>query len=397
MTTNNIEYNKDLGVVKKKIIISMCAIILLVLTLFGITYAYFSSKVHGNKNNTSIEITAASLKLEYDGEDSYVEITGLNPGENIDSKTFSVKNTGTATIYNYDVILENLVNELTRYEDLTYELTCKSNMSDKGNTCAGASGVFPKMNQVITTNSIEPEEIHSYVLTLNYEETYTNQSIDMNKEVSARVNIKDDYSNIKTFKVFGNYSLIDSPSDSSVKIMEYLGNYNETNNKYSIPINIGDKNINILLDEPLRKLGNVSDYIDLENRIVVRKIGEKVFDGTEEFFANENGINYRLEHNHSIPSISNYYSNNLSDETHFNSTDNYQNIYFRVDQDVESFKLLLQERYNNNLPLKVLYVLSNEYFENINFSDFEINDNDNVTSCDNKTLCASNIQVEFDD
>ena len=37
--------NEKLSLVKKKIIISMCAIILLVLTLFGITYAYFTSKV----------------------------------------------------------------------------------------------------------------------------------------------------------------------------------------------------------------------------------------------------------------------------------------------------------------------------------------------------------------
>lgn len=390
MTTNE---NKITDV-KKKIIISMCAIILLVLTLVGITYAYFTSMIHGNKNPTSVEITAASLKLEYDGEDSYVEVNGLYPGEKIASKTFSVKNTGTAIIENYDVILENLVNQLVRYEDLTYKLTCTSNFSNKGNTCNGDSDIFPKINQVIATNSIEPEEIHSYVLTLTYEDTYTNQSVDMNKEVSAKINIKDDYSNIKTFKVYGNYSVLESPLNNS-NIIEFLGNYDTSKNKYVIPLNIDGNLINILLDEPLRKVGDVSDYIDLENRIVVRNVGEKIFDGSEDFSEDENSLYYELEHDKNILGLSNYYNTDINGEEYFNLSNSSNKIQFKVKETVDSFKLLLQERYNNNEPLKVYYVLNNISFDTISFPDFEIKTN-NITVCDDKTLCASNKEVEFD-
>ena len=38
---------------------------------------------------------------------------------------------------------------------------------------------------------------------------------------------------------------------------------------------------NIYLDEPLRKIGNISDYIDFNNQKVVRNVGYKVFDGDE--------------------------------------------------------------------------------------------------------------------
>jgi len=392
MTPNNNERN--ISDIKKKIIISMCAIILLVLTLFGITYAYFTAKVQGNKNDTSIEVSAAMLKLEYNGENSYVEVEGLLPGETIESKIFSVRNTGTKTIENYDVILENLVNELSRYEDLTYELTCTS--SD-GKECNSSNGVFPKTNQVIATNTIDSGVKHNYILKLTYKDTNTDQSIDMNKEIIAKVNIKDDYSDIKTFKIYGNYSIIESPTNNSMKTIQYLGNLDESNNTYIIPIKINENIINISLNEPLRKLEDVADYIDLENRIVVRMVDEKVFDGTENILNYENGVYYGLLHNNSIPAISNYYSNNTEDEIHFISTKNSNAIHFRINEKAEEFKVLLQERYNNNQPLKVLYALNRLEFEPINVPDFVINSSNTITVCDDNSLCASNIEVEFDE
>jgi len=391
MTPNNNERN--ISDIKKKIIISMCAIILLVLTLFGITYAYFTTKVQGNKNETSIEISAAMLKLEYNGEKSYIEVEGLQPGEKIESKIFSVKNTGTRTIENYDVILENVVNELNRYEDLTYELKCTS--SD-GKVCNGNSGTFPRMNQVIATNTIDSNVKHFYELTLTYKDTYTNQSVDMNKEISAKVNIKDDYSDIKTFKIYGNYTVIESPINNSTRAIEYLGNYDGTD-KYIVPINVNNNMINISLNEPLRKLGDVADYIDLENRIVVRRVGEKIFDGGENILTYEEGVYVKLLHNYNIPAISNYYSNNIEDEIHFTSTKNSNAIHFRVNETADEFKNLLEVNYNNNQPLKVLYALQDETYETINVPEFIINNTNTITVCDNNSLCASNIEVEFDE
>lgn len=41
------------------------------------------------------------------------------------------------------------------------------------------------------------------------------------------------------------------------------------------------KTVDIYLDEPLRKIEDYSDYIDFEKKVVVRKVGKTVFDGTE--------------------------------------------------------------------------------------------------------------------
>lgn len=42
---------------------------------------------------------------------------------------------------------------------------------------------------------------------------------------------------------------------------------------YKIPVNVNGTTTNIYLDEPLRKLGDLTDYIDFENQKVVRNIG----------------------------------------------------------------------------------------------------------------------------
>ena len=46
---------------------------------------------------------------------------------------------------------------------------------------------------------------------------------------------------------------------------------------------------NIYLDEPLRKIGNIADYIDFEKRMVVRKIGKWMF---KNYYTGGSGIDY---------------------------------------------------------------------------------------------------------
>ncbi len=490
--------------VKKRIIISMCAIILLLITLFGITYAYFSAKVQGNKEDSSIKVTAGSLKLEYDGEDSYIEVVGLKPGTTIESKKFSVKNTGKNTVDNYDVILENVVNELDTYEDLTYELECTS--SD-GIECNGNSGVFPKGQEVLTTNTIDSGVTHSYILTLTYAETYTNQSYDMNKEISARVNIKDNLSNIKKFKIYGNSIQEGTPTpDNLVEILSVgdktvnLFNIDEYDNyidiseysigdvltistkdefyfkiasssgsgltdgavqfkgdsytfemtetfknigklyiitsktwgpetkdnlkkqnvqlekgsirtsyepygKYKIPIKVNDKLVdNIYLDEPLRKVGNYSDYIDYENSKVVRNIHYNEINNTSIFgksSSSTENFNYYFVNfdnakvGNEVPIMSNIGGGTFKE---FNLKNKYgvftnQNItYFIALSNITSLEAAKEFVTNNNVYAN--YVLDKPSEEIIDLLEFQINENDTITL--GTSVEPSNIEVEFD-
>lgn len=174
--------------VRKKIIISISALILLVLTLLGITYAYFTTKISGNTSDKSVVVTAAKLELTYNDGNGAVIVEKVEPGITLESKTFTVKNTGTKDIDSYDVVMEVIENELEFYGDLVYELTCASD----GEACHGSSSSFPTEDKVLITNSIKVGVTHSYTLTVTYKETGLDQSNDMNKKVEGNIIIRDE-------------------------------------------------------------------------------------------------------------------------------------------------------------------------------------------------------------
>ena len=173
---------------KAKIIVSISGIVLVMLILLGLTYAYFLTRIQGNTNDKSISVTTANLELTYADGNGTITSNNIMPGTTLTDKEFTVTNNGNATVNNYAVYLEELVNELTRPDDMVYTLTCTSSKANK--TCNGVSeSTFPKLAGIIVTNSIEVGETQTYKLTVTYKEMGVDQSDDMNKKVSARVQI----------------------------------------------------------------------------------------------------------------------------------------------------------------------------------------------------------------
>ena len=192
---------------KQSIIVSVTGIFLVLLILVGLTYAYFLTKITGNTNTKSISVTTANLVLEY-GENTNV-VQGINnaePGYSVE-KIFTATNKGNSTV-TYGAALESIVNGLTRQEDLVYTLTCISylkegfSLASNGTitgtvdgTCSGVTTEkqFPSTStmSVMTTNTIDTTHTHAYKLTVTYKEMGVDQSTDMNKTFSAKVNIVD--------------------------------------------------------------------------------------------------------------------------------------------------------------------------------------------------------------
>ncbi len=61
---------------KQKNIVSVVGIAIVLLSLLGLTYAYYLTRIQGNTNTKSISVTTADLKLEY--SDNKDVITGTN-------------------------------------------------------------------------------------------------------------------------------------------------------------------------------------------------------------------------------------------------------------------------------------------------------------------------------
>lgn len=165
---------------------------------------------------------------------------------------------------------------------------------------------------------------------------------------------------------------------------------------------------NIYLNEPLRKIGNYTDYIDLINKKVVRNIKELKLNGTEEWTKYPSvDMHYQLvvgdnEYNSDsiIRTKTNYYKslpgyNNGSEDYGTFSVDGYRiRIKDKNITDLDSWKNKLKEYSDNSKPLIVDYVLKNKIEENIEFDNLNITNNTiNITI--NTNTKSSKIDLEY--
>ncbi len=211
---------------KQKIIVSVVGITIVLLTLLGLTYAYFLTRIQGNTNDKSISVTTANLILEYaDVNDELITDSAVEPGKSW-TKTFVATNKGNATV-TYGVALENIVNTIERKDDLVYTLDCKQYSKtgfsiDKTNktvtgtisgTCNSVTTetIFPSIGTIIVQNEIADDKAQVYTLLVTYKDTGTDQSVDMNKTFSAKANLVDP----NVFKPYGEGTLATAIIDSA--------------------------------------------------------------------------------------------------------------------------------------------------------------------------------------
>lgn len=175
---------------RKSLLIGLTMLVLVALLLIGATYAYFRLRVVGNDRNKSVIVTSQELKLVYeDDSDDAIGVTYLEPSDTVYTKTFTVSNESTASVnINYEVYLINVVNQFVRKDDVKFTLSC---LSSDGNSCNGVTSetTFPSENTLLARNTIGGGETHTYTYSFTYRDTGTNQSVDMGKELSAKIQI----------------------------------------------------------------------------------------------------------------------------------------------------------------------------------------------------------------
>ena len=175
-----------------KIKIIVLTFLILLVSVAGISYAYFTIQITGNETASSMRLTTANMQLIY----TDVQIVSgeyTQPGWT-QTKTLTVQNVGNQTV-EYAIIWRDLYNEITNGE-LVISATCTSNV--QGNTCNGIDEkiVPTKLTEahnilVKSVISIEPNETHTYTLTALFKETGSNQNYNQDKEFYGTLNIAD--------------------------------------------------------------------------------------------------------------------------------------------------------------------------------------------------------------
>lgn len=166
--------------IPKKLTIAIWAELVLVLSIIGASYAYFSANP-SNKTSQTIIKSETNFTLAFqDGPE--INVSKLFPGESL-TKTFSVSNDNDRSgIYNID--FSSITNTLATPTDFTYILIS----SDGGKNIPATT--FPITDTTIATEiGIEPHSTHTYKLIINFKETNTNQNENQAKKLSFKIQI----------------------------------------------------------------------------------------------------------------------------------------------------------------------------------------------------------------
>ena len=165
------------------------ALVLLLLLMTGLSYAYFSTAVKGNDNAKDMVVEAGTLKLTYtDGP--AINAQYIKPGWTT-TKTVSVKNNGTLDAY-YNVIWQSLTNGITN-DELVISATCQR-LNASGTvegTCESISQVPISDITIAKKISIESGITHKYTFTILFKETNTNQDYNQGKEFNGVLGIEE--------------------------------------------------------------------------------------------------------------------------------------------------------------------------------------------------------------
>ena len=204
-----------------KVKIIVIALLVFLVAIAGITYAYFSIQIVGNDTASSLRLTSADLKLVY--TDMQILANGeIEPGWS-QTKTITVENQGTKTVY-YNLIWRELLNEIIN-DELTISMTCTSDRS--GNTCPSFEKAIPTKtteatNVRIKNNiSIDAGETHTYTVTITFIETNSLQNYNQGKQVRGTLNISEGaeehplYNVMKTLAEEGTYASTYSGTDTN--------------------------------------------------------------------------------------------------------------------------------------------------------------------------------------
>ena len=106
-----------------KLFISIVSIFTIISFIIGISYAYFVPIIIGNDTASNHNTKAGTLKLTYNGT-NVLNLNNASPGDS-SSTTFTVTNSGTLKVDNYEIYFSKLINTFINNE-VVYTLTCLS-------------------------------------------------------------------------------------------------------------------------------------------------------------------------------------------------------------------------------------------------------------------------------
>ena len=169
--------------------IYVVAVLLLVLVILGISYAWFSAIITGNDTAKNNKVVTGDLELTYI-DTNEISLDNAFPGDSF-TKEVSVKNTGTLNA-KYNLVWQSLTNTITNNE-LVIEATCKrlNSSGTVDGTCESISQTPVSSNKIKLNIAIEPGITHVYTVRVTFIDTGEPQNYNKNKSFNGKLGIEE--------------------------------------------------------------------------------------------------------------------------------------------------------------------------------------------------------------
>ena len=173
---------------EKKYLIYGITIVLL--TIIGVTLAYFITEIEGDKKD--VTLNTGDLRVIFNNGEK-IEGIDIEPGWSI-TKTFSIENKS-KTEYKYNIVIQDLVNTFVS-DNLVYKITSTNN----GHNMTDYE-VLPKSDTqedtILTySTTISGRTTQEYTIEVKFKEEDRNQYEDMGKVVTGKIFIEEGTENI---------------------------------------------------------------------------------------------------------------------------------------------------------------------------------------------------------
>ncbi len=167
-----------------------------------------------------------------------------------------------------------------------------------------------------------------------------------------------------------------------------------------------EKQKTIKLNEPLRCVNSICDYIDYENKRVVRKIGKKIFTGDENWnkssYPPDGAVQFYTDKIEGLTADLNSIVNShfvSKRQKNGSSIGEYYNLYPATELNLSTateFKSWLKSEYEEGTPVTVYYVKETVSTENINIKPISAyNDTTSISINDVNNISPSRIEIGY--
>ena len=164
-------------------------IIILLLAIFAISYAWFNAVLSGNDSANTNVVTTGKLELSYNDTDE-IYLENAVPGDSF-TKEINVKNTGNIDA-SYNLVWQELTNEIIN-DELVIEATCQriNNSGKVEGTCESILQTPVKHNSIKRNILIESGVTHKYIIKISFIDIGSNQNYNKKKVFNGKLGIEE--------------------------------------------------------------------------------------------------------------------------------------------------------------------------------------------------------------